>query len=151
ILLTATPHMGREFPYFALWRLLEPSLLRTIDAFNALPAEERAARFLRRTKEEMRRFDGTPLYVQRVSDTATYHLEGDEKDLYEAVTAYVESHYNRARVLNRSAARLAMSVLQRRAASSTWAILRSLERRLERLDGYIARVLAGELAEEALS
>ncbi|MDO8670130.1 MAG: helix-turn-helix domain-containing protein, partial [Dehalococcoidia bacterium] len=58
LLLTATPHMGKDFPYFALWRLLDPALLRTIDAFNAFPTESRAQYFLRRTKEEMVTFEG---------------------------------------------------------------------------------------------
>ena len=48
--------------------------------------------------------------------------------------------YNRAKLLNRSAAHLALGVFQRRLASSTYALLRSLERRLEKLDGVIADV-----------
>ncbi|MBI3940644.1 MAG: hypothetical protein HY315_07395 [Acidobacteria bacterium] len=37
LLLTATPHMGKDFPYYCLWRLLEPDILSTVDAFNAFP------------------------------------------------------------------------------------------------------------------
>ena len=37
LLLTATPHMGRDYPYFALWRLLLPDVLQTPDAFNRYP------------------------------------------------------------------------------------------------------------------
>ncbi len=150
LLLTATPHMGKDFPYFALWRLLEPALFRTVDAFNAFPQEARARYFLRRTKEEMVRFDGSRIYPARASHTASYDLTPLERELYERLTDYVRSHYNRARVLNRSAARLAMSVLQRRAASSTWALLRSLERRRDRLGDYIARIMAKLLTEEQL-
>jgi superfamily II DNA or RNA helicase len=43
LLLTATPHMGKDFPYFCLWRLVEPEALSTIDAFNAYPADASAA------------------------------------------------------------------------------------------------------------
>ncbi|WP_131821649.1 hypothetical protein [Desulfofundulus australicus] len=68
LLLTATPHMGKDFPYFCLWRLLEPEILSTIDAFNAYPAEARRRHFLRRTKEEMVRFDGTP--IATIANTA---------------------------------------------------------------------------------
>ncbi len=150
LLLTATPHMGKDFPYYALWRLLEPAMLRTIDAFNAFPAESRRQYFLRRTKEEMVKFDGSRIYPTRVSQTAGYDLSSREQELYDQLTDYVRFHYNRARVLNRSAARLAMSVLQRRAASSTWALLRSLERRRERLNGHIAAVVAHALTEEQL-
>jgi superfamily II DNA or RNA helicase/transcriptional regulator with XRE-family HTH domain len=148
LLLTATPHMGKDIPYYALWRLLEPGLLRTADAFNAFPVEARAQHFLRRTKEEMVRFDGTRIYPTRVSQTASYDLTSLEWELYEGVTDYVQFHYNRARILNRSAARLAMSILQRRAASSTWAMLRSLERRRDRLEDYIGKVMARVLTEE---
>ena len=74
-------------------------------------------------------------------DTLSYDLtQGpvSEQTLYDETTNYIETLYNRARILNRSAARLAMSVFQRRLASSTYALLRSFERRLEKLDGLIA-------------
>ena len=29
LLLTATPHMGKDYPYYAMWRLLEPEMLAT--------------------------------------------------------------------------------------------------------------------------
>lgn len=151
LLLTATPHMGKDFPYYALWRLLEPNALKTVDAFNSFPAEARARHFVRRTKEEMVRFDGTRIYPSRESTTANYDLSPIEQELYEQLTSYVRTYFNRARFLNRSAARLAMSVLQRRAASSTWALLRSLERRRDRLDEYIRAFSARELTEERLA
>ncbi|MBI2955384.1 MAG: DUF3883 domain-containing protein [Chloroflexi bacterium] len=150
LLLTATPHMGKDFPYFALWRLLEPAALRTVDAFNAFPTEARARRFLRRTKEEMVTFDGKRIYPTRLSHTAGYDLTALEWELYEQLTDYVRFHYNRARVLNRSAARLAMSILQRRAASSIWALLRSLERRRDRLGGFISEIVARTLTEDQM-
>ena len=59
LLLTATPHMGKDFPYYALWRLLEPEVLSTVDAFNAYPADARRRHFIRRTKEEMVSFEGS--------------------------------------------------------------------------------------------
>jgi len=150
LLLTATPHMGKDFPYYALWRLLEPGLLRTVEAFNDFPREARSQHFIRRTKEEMVRFDHSRIYPTRISDTASYDLTTPEWDLYEATTSYVRVHYNKARILNRSAARLAMSILQRRAASSTWALLRSLERRRDRLEQFIAALLVHELTEQEL-
>ena len=65
ILLTATPHMGKDYPYYCLWRLLEPELLSTFDAFGAYPADARKRHFIRRTKEEMVRYDGSPIYPKR--------------------------------------------------------------------------------------
>ncbi|MCX6538610.1 MAG: helicase-related protein [Acidobacteria bacterium] len=153
LLLTATPHMGKDFPYYALWRLLEPEVLSTSDAFALFPTEERAKRFIRRTKEEMVRYDGTPLYTERRSDTLGFDLTpGDvsEQALYDRVTAYMRGFYNRAGILNKSAARLALSVFQRRLASSTYAVLRSLERRLECLDEIVAQVREGRLSVEQI-
>ena len=65
LMLTATPHMGKDFPYYCLWRLLAPDVLATFDAFRAFPEAQRRRHFIRRTKEEMVRFDGQPLYPQR--------------------------------------------------------------------------------------
>jgi hypothetical protein len=151
LLLTATPHMGKDYPYYALWRLLEPEVLATTDAFAEFPPERRRQHFIRRTKEEMVRLDGKPLYPTRVSDTLGYALtQGDisEQRLYDETTEYMQLVYNKAKMLNRSAARLAMSVFQRRLASSTFALLRSFERRIERLDGLSDAVQAGELNED---
>lgn len=147
LLLTATPHMGKDFPYFCLWRLLLPDALPTFDAFEAFPEKQRRHHFIRRTKEEMLHFDGRPLYPQRRCDTLGYDLSPEERELYEATTEYISETYNRARVLNRSAARLAMSVFQRRLASSTYALMRSFERRLERLNEAIDLVGAGRADE----
>src|SRR6266702_2053311 len=132
LLLTATPHMGKDFPYYCLWRLLEPEVLSTVDAFHDYPADARRRHFIRRTKEELVYFDGKPIYPPRYSNTLRYDLNmGDvsEQSLYDETTSYIQTYYNRAEVLNRSAARLAMSVFQRRLASSTYALLRSFERR----------------------
>ena len=148
LLLTATPHMGKDFPYYCLWRLLEPDALATIDAFNAYPVDARCRHFLRRTKEELVYFDGKPIYPPRYSDTLSYDLNtGDvsEQSLYDETTSYIQTYYNRAEVLNRSAARLAMSVFQRRLASSTYALLRSFERRQQKLVQLVEAMRSGKL------
>lgn len=153
LLLTATPHMGKDYPYYCMWRLLEPELLSTFDAFGAYPPDARKRHFIRRTKEEMVHFDGSPIYPKRVSDTLSYDLtQGtvSEQRLYDETTAYIETYYNRARILNRSAARLAMSIFQRRLASSTFALMRSFERRLEKLEKLIADIRAGTLSLDSL-
>ncbi|MGH2496778.1 MAG: DEAD/DEAH box helicase, partial [Ktedonobacteraceae bacterium] len=62
LLLTATPHMGKDYPYYCLWKLLEPDVLTTLDAFNAYPPDARRRHFLRRTNEELVSLDGRPLY-----------------------------------------------------------------------------------------
>jgi len=153
LLLTATPHMGKDYPYYAVWRLLEPEMLATPEAFEDFPPEQRRMHFIRRTKEEMVHLDGSPLYPKRISDTLGYELtqgEVSEQTLYDETTDYLKFVYNRAKMLNREAARLAMSVFQRRLASSTYALLRSFERRIDKLDRLIADVQDGKLTNEQL-
>lgn len=153
LLLTATPHMGKDFPYFCLWRLLEPQILSTESAFTAFPQEERRKRFIRRIKEEMVYYNGDAIYPQRISDTLSYELsrgEDCELRLYEDTTQYIEHYYNQARILSRSAARFAIGVFQRRLASSTWALLCSLRKRLQKLERLIEALRTGELSEDEL-
>lgn len=148
LLLTATPHMGKDYPFYALWRLLNPQNFSTFEAFQAMPKDSRGRFFIRRTKEEMVTFEGKPIYPKRNTDTFSYDLtqgEVSEQALYEQTTEYLRHIYNRAKMLNRTAARLALGVFQRRLASSTYALLRSLERRLEKLDAVIVDVVAGKI------
>ena len=154
LLLTATPHMGKDFPYYMLWRLLLPHVVPTYEAFEKFPAEARRRHIVRRTKEELVRFDGYPIYPARQCDTLSYELAqgpGSEQELYEATTAYIKESYNQAGIMNQSAARLAMSVFQRRLASSTYALMRSFEKRVQKLDDIIARLQEGRLTQQELA
>ena len=74
LLLTATPHMGVDYPYFALWRLLEPNVLATPEAFDGYPDDAKRGHFIRRTKEEMVTIEGLPLYPVRESHTWNFDL-----------------------------------------------------------------------------
>ncbi|MDQ2843819.1 MAG: DUF3883 domain-containing protein [Acidobacteriota bacterium] len=151
LLLTATPHMGKDYPYYCLWRLLEPNALSTYEAFRRYPTDVRAQHFIRRTKEEMVDFEGRRIYPDRQPNTLVYQLaEGtpSERRLYDEVSAYIDEHYNRANRLNRSAAILAMSVFQRRLASSPYALLRSLQRRLEKIRDQIQDLQSGRVSEQ---
>ena len=153
LLLTATPHMGKDYPYYALWRLLEPEIFATIEAFEQYPLDQRRNFFIRRTKEEMVKFNGQPLYPRRVADTLAYDLtqgEISEQRLYDKTTEYLRHVYNKAKILNQSAARLAMGVFQRRLASSTYALLRSFERRIIKLEKVIDDIQAGRITVEQL-
>ena len=128
-------------------------MLSTFEAFRAYPADARARHTIRRIKEEMVTYDGRLIYPMRVSDTLSYELaqgEISEQRLYDETTDYIEHIYNRARILNRSAARLAMSIFQRRLASSTYALMRSLERRLQRVDALIDAIRSGQITPEQL-
>jgi superfamily II DNA or RNA helicase/DNA-binding XRE family transcriptional regulator len=154
LLLTATPHMGKDFPYYCIWRLLEPTVLSTYDAFLAFSKEAKKNHFIRRIKEEMVSYDGTRIYPDRNSDTLSYELsqgEISEQALYDATTGYIQSYYNKARLLNRSAARFAMSIFQRRLASSTYALICSFERRIGKLERIISDIQSGETTFEQIA
>ncbi len=154
LLLTATPHMGKDFPYYCLWHLLEPEALSTIDAFNSYPPEARAAHFIRRTKEEMVYLDGRPIYPMRKSDTLSYDLtqgEISEQRLYDETTEYIQTFYTPTSVMNTTAAQLAKSVFQRRLASSTFALKRSLEKRLEKVTQYVSDINSGKVTVKQLA
>ena len=153
LLLTATPHMGKDFPYYCIWRLLEPDLFSTETSFQHFPAAARKRYFIRRVKEEMIDLLGKPLYPVRICDTHSYDLSlgsVSEQTLYDETTSYIQHYYNQARLLNRSAARFAMTVFQRRLASSTWALLCSFRRRLEKLKVLIDDIQSGRIPEEQL-
>jgi len=153
LLLTATPHMGKEYPYYCLWRLLEPEIFSTETAWAKFPPESRERYFVRRVKEEMVDLRGKPLYAQRLCDTVSYDLspgEIGEQALYDRTTAYIRHYYNQARLLNRQAARFAMTVFQRRMASSTWALLCSFRNRLAKLNALIDDIQSGRVPEEEL-
>ena len=145
LLLTATPHMGKDSPYHHLWRLLDPHVFATGEACRRFPPAARGRYFVRRTKEEMLDLAGNPLYRQRVCDTFAYDLNPDEQVLYDATTEYLQDTYGRA-LGNRGAAKLALGVFQRRLASSSWALARSFERRIEKLRQTIAALQGGDLA-----
>src|SRR5262249_19843820 len=94
----------------------------------------------RMLKEDLLRFDGRPLFPERRAYTVAYDLTDEEALLYERVTDYVTEEMNRAGRLGegqgkrRNAVGFALTILQRRLASSSEAIYQSLRRRLEKLE-----------------
>ena len=147
LLLTATPHMGKDSPYHHLWRLLDPHVFATGEAFRRFPQNARSRHFIRRTKEEMLDLEGRPLYRPRSCDTFSYELSGGpdgEQALYDATTHYLRHTYDRA-LGGRGAAHLATAVFQRRLASSSWALLRSFQRRAAKLAETAEALRSGRL------
>ncbi len=131
LFLTATPHQGDEERFRLLLDLLEPGLF----SHTALLREAKGENpiLLRRLKEDMVDFEGRPLFPPRRVHTPAFRLSPSERQLYEEVTEYVRRHFGRAFAERKRQVGLAMSVLQRRLASSTHAVARSLENRLRRL------------------
>jgi len=91
--------------------------------------------FIRRVKEDLKDFEGKPIFLPRNVKTTKFNLSQKEKTLYNDVSRYVNEEYNKAltRDTKRNVA-FALVILQRRLASSTAALLKSLERRKDRLE-----------------
>ena len=137
LLMSATPHNGKEADFQLFMGLLDAD--RFEGRFREGVHKADVSDLIRRlTKEELYRFDGTPLFPERCAYTASYNLSPDEAALYAAVTTYVREEMNRAELgqdgKRRSNVGFALQILQRRLASSPAAIYKSLERRRKRLE-----------------
>ncbi len=137
LLMSATPHNGKEADFQLFMGLLDADRFegRFREGVHKVDVSDMMRRL---TKEELYRFDGTPLFPERRAYTANYALSPAETDLYQAVTTYVREEMNRADRTGddkrRSSVGFALQILQRRLASSPAAIHRSLERRRKRLE-----------------
>lgn len=150
LLMTATPHNGKEEDFQLFLKLLDR------DRFEGkysekVHAADTTGLMRRMVKEDLLTFEGKPLFPDRIAETVPYRLSSLEQELYEQVTNYVREGMNRADKLDgkrRNTVGFALTVLQRRLASSPEAILRSLERRVERLQRRKQEMLDGTAAEE---
>ena len=137
LLMTATPHNGKEEEFQLFMALLDPD--RFEGHFDAGVQSADVSDLMRRmVKEKLVKFDGRPLFPERIAQTVSYQLSPLEATLYEEVTNYVRDQFNLADRLENNGRRgtvgFALTVLQRRLASSTAAIAQSLSRRLDRLN-----------------
>jgi superfamily II DNA or RNA helicase len=145
LLMTATPHNGKEEDFQLFMALLEAD--RFEGRFRETVHTSDASDLMRRlVKEQLVKFDGTPLFPERIAYTVNYTLSDLEARLYAQVTDYVRQEFNRADQLGSDGrvrtVGFALTVLQRRLASSPEAIYQSLRRRRERLE---ARLREAEL------
>ncbi|MBM7454679.1 superfamily II DNA or RNA helicase [Oceanisphaera litoralis] len=139
LLMTATPHNGKEAD-FQIWLSLLDSD-RFYGKFREGAHKVDVSDMMRRmVKEELLKFDGTPLFPERRAYTANYQLSDLEASLYEQVTTYVREEMNRADKLSgnkKNTVGFALTQLQRRLASSPEAIYQSLKRRRKRLEARL--------------
>ncbi len=154
LLMTATPHNGKEEDFQLFMGLLDAD--RFEGRFREGVHKVEPSDMMRRlTKEELCRFDGSPLFPERRAYTVSYALSPREAQLYEAVTHYVREEMNRADRLAEDGSRrrnnvgFALQILQRRLASSPAAIHESLKRRLARLEGRLEEEKLGKKGGEA--
>ena len=136
LLLTATPHNGKEEDFQLFLSLLDGDRFegRFRDGVHTVDVTDIMRRLV---KEQLVRFNGTPLFPERKAYTVQYELSDPEAQLYQAVTNYVRDEFNRADQLKNEGRKrnigFALTILQRRLASSPEAILQSIRRRRERL------------------
>ena len=140
LLMTATPHNGKEADFQLFMALLDG------DRFegkyrDGVHATDVADLMRRMVKEHLLKFDGTPLFPERIAYTLPYKLSPLEAALYRAVTDYVREEFNRAEALENDkragTVGFALTILQRRLASSPEAIYQSLCRRRARLESRL--------------
>jgi SNF2 family DNA or RNA helicase len=139
LFLTATPHKGDPENFRLLLELLEPGMFPTPETVNQLLRNKDCPIFLRRLKEDLKNYDGSPLFPQRIPHTICYRLSEAEKYLYNQVTEYVRKHYRKAVERKRHGVGFAMLILQRRMASSVRALYATLKNRYARLNEALGK------------
>src|SRR5688500_536277 len=137
LLMTATPHNGKEEDFQLFLALLDGD--RFEGKFRDGVHQVEVSDLMRRmVKENLLKFDGRPLFPERIAYTVPYRLSDAEARLYREVTDYVREEFNRAEALQNDkragTVGFALTILQRRLASSPEAIYQSLRRRRERLE-----------------
>ncbi len=135
LFLTATPHKGDPENFRLFLDLLVPGFFATKKLMEESIRNRENPLFIRRLKEDLRDFEGKPIFTNRYTKTVKFRLSEKEKDLYNELSRYVIEQYNKAlqKDKKRNVA-FALLILQRRMASSTYALLKSLERRKKRLE-----------------
>ena len=137
LLMSATPHNGKEADFQLFMALLDGDRFegKYRDGVHSADVSDLMRRMV---KENLRKFDGTPLFPERIAYTVPYHLSPQEEALYKAVTEYVRNEFNRAEALENDkragTVGFALTILQRRLASSPEALYQSLRRRRARLE-----------------
>ena len=160
LLLTATPHKGDPQNFTLFLQLLDRDAYADVTSIREAMNRRRAPFYLRRTKEAMvyfpeRQTDGMwaarPVFTKRIPRTADFAIDGPEFELYREVTRFVKRQSARAAARGDDprarAVGFLMALYQRRLASSTRALRRSLQNRAKRLEDGLER--ARNLAQSA--
>ena len=156
LLMSATPHNGKDEDFQLFLALLDGDRFegRFRDGVHQVETSDLMRRMV---KENLYKFDGTPLFPERIAYTVPYKLSDAEAVLYKRVTTYVREEFNRAKDLENDkragTVGFALTILQRRLASSPEAICESLRRRRERLEAQMNELelmRRGAIAEQSL-
>ncbi|MEO1430172.1 MAG: helicase-related protein [Cyanobacteria bacterium J06633_8] len=137
LLMSATPHNGKEEDFQLFMALLDGDRFegKFRDGVHAADTSDLMRRLV---KEDLLKFNGKPLFPERKAYTVKYQLSDLEESLYQKATDYVREEFNRADTPENQGRKgtvgFALTILQRRLASSPEAIYQSLKRRRERLE-----------------
>ena len=121
LLMTATPHNGKEADFQLFLSLLDADRFygRPRDGVHTVDVSDVMRRMV---KEDLLKFDGTPLFPERRAYSVNYKLSDLEAALYTAVTNYVQVEWQKAETLadgkRKGTVGFALTTLQRRLASS---------------------------------
>ncbi len=152
LLLTATPHKGDPQNFTLFLQLLDRDAYADVKSIREAMDRRRAPFYLRRTKEAMVYFPerqengewrARPVFTRRMPRTVGFTIDGAEWELYSEVTRFVKRQSVRAAAQGDDprarAVGFLMALYQRRLASSTCAMRRSLENRARRLEEGLQR------------
>lgn len=153
LLMTATPHNGKEEDFQLFLSLLDSDRFygKFRDGVHKVDCSDLMRRMV---KEELVKFDGTPLFPERRAYTVNYTLSDIEAALYESVTHYVQTEMGKADELDgkrKGSVGFALTALQRRLASSPEAIFQSLKHRKERLERRLREEKLGIRGQQILA
>lgn len=126
LLMTATPHRGKEWLFRALLHLVDPEVYPPIESNkeSARMVKPGRVHFLRRMKEDLVDFDGvTKLFKGRHAENHSVALSPVESEFYNEALDLVDRYFPQAAVP------LAKMVYGKRAASSLYALAETLKRR----------------------
>jgi superfamily II DNA or RNA helicase len=137
LLMTATPHKGDLENFCLFLSLLDKDVYGDVKSLEEAMARQDAPFYLRRLKEALVSFPDPEtgkvkaLFTKRIVKTCEFAINADEYELYDQLTRYVENQSIRAAGDDSARGRavgFTMAMLQRRFASSIYAVRRSLER-----------------------
>jgi|GEM_PF-2626077 len=144
LFLTATPHKGDTENFRLFLDLLQPGFFASKEQIENSIRDKDNPLFIRRTKEDLKNFDGKPLFLPRNVKTIHFDLGKDspeEKELYNELSKYITTQYNISLKKNKNKyIYFTLIILQRRFASSIYALTKTLKRRLHKLEDLISKV-----------
>ncbi len=164
LLMTATPHKGDPENFCLFLELLDRDVYGDIKSLEEAMRRREAPFYLRRVKEALVNFPEPDtghvktLFTRRNVTTTEFQISDAELDFYDRLTRYVEDQSIKAAADESARGRalaFTMAMLQRRFASSLYAVRRSLERMREKRErilkdpeGYRKQQLIKRLPED---